>query len=184
MHPLLAMQSVRKQEPGLLPVAPHGSLRDTESTGDFRFRHAAEEAHFDNPRKPCIHTFEFFKGAADSRNSFAPRMLDRGDPGIEFDVYSAPAMHLSVAAANRLDYDVVHNARGIAKKRGPIGHAIIAGFGESNIGLVNQRAGIEQSVATEAKPGSGNSAELGDKQQMPSAVGHAVPHRIARSDRS
>ena len=88
-------------------------------------------------------------------------MLDGGDPGIEFDVYSAPAMHLSVAAADRLDYDVVHNARGIAKKRGPIGHAIIAGFGESNIGLVNQRTGIEQSVAAEAKPGPGNSAERG-----------------------
>jgi hypothetical protein len=88
-------------------------------------------------------------------------MLDRGDPCIEFDVYSASAMHLSVAAANRLDYDVVHYARGIAKKRGPIGHAIIAGLGESNIGLVNQRTGIEQSVATEAKARPGNSAELG-----------------------
>jgi len=154
------MQSVRKQEPGLLPVAPHGSLRDTESMSDFRFRHAVEEAHFDNPRKPCIHTFEFFKGAADSR-TFAPRMLDRGDLGIEFDVCSAPAMYLSVAAADRLDYDVVHQSRGIAEKRGPIGHAIIAGFGESNIRLVNQRIGIEQSVATEAKPGPGNSAQLG-----------------------
>jgi hypothetical protein len=155
------MQSVRKQEPGLLPVAPHGSLRDTESQRDLLFRHAVEEAHFDDPRKPCIHTFEFFKGAADSRNSFAPRMLDRGDPCIEFDVYSASAMRLGVAAADRVDYDVVHNARGIANKRGPIGHATIAGFGESNIGLVNQRVGIEQSVATEAKPGPCNSAELG-----------------------
>jgi hypothetical protein len=155
------MQSVRKQEPGLLPVAPHGSLRDTEGQGDFRLLHAVEEAHFDDPRKPRIHTFEFFKGAADSRNSLAPRMLDGGDPGIEFDVYSAPAMHLSVAAADRLDDEVVHNTRSIAKKRGPIGHAIIAGFGESNIRLVNQRTGIQQSVATEAKPGPGNSAELG-----------------------
>jgi hypothetical protein len=155
------MQRVREQEPGLLPVAPHGSLRDTESPRDFRFRHAVEEAHFDNPGKPCIHTLEFFKGAADSRNSFAPRMLDRGDPCIEFDVYGASTMHLSVAAANRLDYDVVHYARGITKKSRPIGRALIAGFGESNIGLVNQRAGIEQRVATEAKPGPGNSAEPG-----------------------
>ena len=155
------MQRVRKQEPGLLPVAPHGSLRDTESTGDLRFRHTAEKAHFDNPRKACIHTFQFFKGAADCRNSFAPRMPDRGDPAIEFDVYSAPTMHLSVAAADRLDHDVVHNARGIAKQSRPVGRAIIAGFGESNIGLVNQRTGIEQSVAAEAKPGPGNSAQPG-----------------------
>ena len=155
------MQSVRKQEPCLLPVAPHGSFRDSESTGDFRFRHAAEKAHFDNPRKPCIHTFQFFKGAVDSRNAFAGRMLGRGDPGIEFDVYSAPSMYLSVAAADGLDHDVVHYSRGIAKKSGPVGRAIVAGFGESNIRLVNQRTGIEQSVATEAKPGPGNSAERG-----------------------
>jgi hypothetical protein len=49
----------------------------------------------------------------------------------------------------------------MAKKRGPIGHAIVAGFGESNIGLVNQRTGIEQSVAAEGKAGPGNSAEPG-----------------------
>ena len=160
MRPLLAMQGVRKQQPGLLPVAAHSSLRDTECQRDFRLRHAVEKAHFDNTRKPCVHTFKFFKGAAHSRNSVASCMLDGCGRGIEFNVNSASAMHLSVAAADRLDNDVVHDARGIAKKRWPIGHAIIAGLSESNIGLVDQRTGIQQSVAAEAKPGTRNSAEL------------------------
>ena len=60
-------------------------------------------------------------------------------------------MHLRVAAANRIDYDVVHDARGIAKQRRPVGRAIAAGFGETNVRFVNQRSGVEQCVAAETK---------------------------------
>ena len=51
----------------------------------------------------------------------SPAALAAGDPVIEFDMDSAPAMDLSVAAADGLDHDVVHDARGIAKKSRPVG---------------------------------------------------------------
>jgi hypothetical protein len=151
---------VGKQKPGFFPVTSHGSLPDTESAPDFRVRHTAGKAHFDNLGKPCIDKAQPFHGAADRMDFFTPEVGRGRDLSLEFQVCGAPAVYPGISPPNGIDHYVAHEARGIAEKSEPIGCALPAGLSEAHIRLVDQCGGIEQSIAAETEAGSGNSSEL------------------------